>query len=85
PQGKTVNAFSGIFLGKFVMSLSDKVFLFSPNAAPPPTILSSPSSGWCAFVNMPSETRGLRRHFVSKRYLMYPHFVIEWLLFFLRN
>ncbi|WP_241500579.1 hypothetical protein, partial [Neisseria gonorrhoeae] len=26
PQGKTVNTFSGIFLGKFVMSLSDKVF-----------------------------------------------------------
>ncbi|HFC8019094.1 TPA: hypothetical protein ACFO96_001748, partial [Neisseria meningitidis] len=65
PQGKTVNAFSGIFLGKFVMSLSDKVFLFSPNAAPPPTILSSPSSGWCAFVNMPSETRGLRRHLLA--------------------
>nr|CCA44167.1 hypothetical protein NMALPHA522_0626 [Neisseria meningitidis alpha522] len=36
-------------------------------------------------MNMPSETQGLRRHFVSKRYLMYPYFVIEWLLFFLRN
>ncbi|HHP8657537.1 TPA: hypothetical protein ACSI7A_001966, partial [Neisseria meningitidis] len=28
PQGKTVNAFSGIFLGNVVISLSDKVFYF---------------------------------------------------------
>ncbi|WP_228841283.1 hypothetical protein, partial [Neisseria gonorrhoeae] len=43
PQGKTVNTFSGIFLGKFVMSLSDKVFylrqtlrrLQQPPSSPP--------------------------------------------------
>ncbi|WP_219198633.1 hypothetical protein, partial [Neisseria meningitidis] len=50
PQGKTVNAFSGIFLGKFVMSLSDKVFLFLLNTAlrrlqqsfPPPPLTGAP-------------------------------------------
>ncbi|MFS4595635.1 hypothetical protein, partial [Neisseria gonorrhoeae] len=42
PQGKTVNTFSGIFLGKFVMSLSDKVFYLRQTLRrlqPPPLLL----------------------------------------------
>ncbi|WP_241500291.1 hypothetical protein, partial [Neisseria gonorrhoeae] len=42
PQGKTVNTFSGIFLGKFVMSLSDKVFYLRQTLRrlqPPPPLL----------------------------------------------
>ncbi|HGO7969111.1 TPA: hypothetical protein ACLA3E_001375, partial [Neisseria meningitidis] len=48
PQGKTVNAFSGIFLGKFVMSLSDKVFYFCQmlhhlqQSLPPPPLTGAP-------------------------------------------
>ncbi len=69
------------FLGKFIMSLSDKVF-FSPNAAPHS---NNPflSLRCCAllWICCP-ETRGPRRYFVSKRYLMYPHFVIRIASFF---
>ncbi|HGJ8754396.1 TPA: hypothetical protein ACJYOQ_002101, partial [Neisseria gonorrhoeae] len=43
PLGKTVNTFSGIFLGKFVMSLSDKVFYLRQTLRrlqqPPPPLL----------------------------------------------
>ncbi|MBH5682803.1 hypothetical protein I7Q09_06135 [Neisseria meningitidis] len=49
-------------MGKFVMSLSDKVFYFHQTLHHPQ---QSPSSDWCAFVNMPSETWGFRRHLLA--------------------
>ena len=78
PYRKNVNAFSGIF-GEFVMSLSDKV-LFLPNAAPPPTIPSSPPPDRCLCRICCLKLRGLRRH-LYQTVSNVSTLCYEWLLF----